>query len=97
MFSCIEDPSKNWKVALGDVRERELWDDDMRAYEEMLSSTSTHCAPWYVIPADRKWFTRAAVADVIVSKLESLNLRYPELSDQQKQDLLIAKEMLERE
>lgn len=93
----IEDPSKNWKFALGDVREREFWDDYMRAYEEMLSSTSTHWAPWYVIPADRKWFTRAAVADIIVSRLESLNLRYPELSDQQKQDLLIAKEMLERE
>ena len=93
----IEDPSKNWKFSMADVKERASWDDYMRAYEEMLGNTSTAWAPWYVIPADRKWFTRVAVAEIIVSTLESLNLQYPPLTDERRQELLRAKEMLEGE
>mgnify|MGYP001217442608 CR=1 FL=1 len=72
---------KNWKFSLSDVRERQHWDAYQRAYEEMLSHTSTRHAPWYVILADRKWFTRIAIANIIVKTLESLRLRYPTLSE----------------
>ncbi len=93
----IEQPEKHWKFAMADVKERGFWDDYMHAYEDVLNHTSTAWAPWYVIPADHKWFTRAAVADIIVSTLESLDLRYPEITEERKQELLKAKEMLERE
>jgi PPK2 family polyphosphate:nucleotide phosphotransferase len=93
----IERPEKNWKFSFADVKERERWEDYMHAYQEMLNHTSTHWAPWYVIPADHKWFTRAAVADIIITKLESLDLRFPDLSESHKQDLRRAKEILERE
>ncbi len=93
----IERPQKNWKFSFADVKERERWDEYMHAYQEMLNHTSTSWAPWYVIPADRKWFTRAAVADIIVAKLESLDLRFPEVSEQHRQELRLAKEMLERQ
>lgn len=93
----IERPEKNWKFSFADVKERERWDEYMHAYQEMLNHTSTPWAPWYVIPADRKWFTRAAVADIIVAKLESLDLRFPGVSEKHRQELRMAKEMLERE
>jgi len=73
----INTPEKNWKLSPADVKERAYWDDYDRAYEEMLAHTSTECAPWYVIPADRKWFTRAAIADVLVKTLKSLHFHYP--------------------
>jgi PPK2 family polyphosphate:nucleotide phosphotransferase len=73
----IDTPEKNWKFTAADVKERAHWDEYMKAYEEMFRHTSTAAAPWYVIPADRKWFTRTAVADVIVATLRSLKLRYP--------------------
>ena len=69
----------------------------MVAYEEMFSNTSTAWAPWHIVPADHKWFTRVAVADIIVSKLESLRLKYPEVSKERKQGLLKAKKVLEKE
>jgi PPK2 family polyphosphate:nucleotide phosphotransferase len=93
----IDTPEKNWKFSPDDVKERERWDEYIRAYEDVCSHTSTDWAPWYIIPADRKWFTRAAVADIIVTKLKSLNLRYPKVSDEHKQNLLKAKQMLEKE
>ncbi len=93
----IETPEKNWKFSAQDVKERAYWDDYMNAYEEMFNATSTEWAPWYVIPADHKWFTRTAVADIIVAKLKSLDLKYPELSAAHKQELLEAKEMLNAE
>ncbi|HUI09817.1 MAG TPA: polyphosphate kinase 2 family protein [Bacteroidota bacterium] len=74
----IDTPEKNWKFSAADVRERGFWRDYMRAYEDVFNATSTSWAPWYVIPADRKWFTRVAVADIIVRALQSLHLRYPE-------------------
>ena len=92
----IEEPGKNWKFSSGDIKERERWDDYMEAYENMLSATSTKWAPWYVIPADKKWFTRAAVADIVLSKLKSLRLQYPELSDAHRRELSQAKKLLER-
>ena len=93
----INTPEKNWKFSLNDVKERRFWDDYMAAYEDMFNHTSTEDAPWYIIPADKKWFMRTAVADVIISKLESLNLSYPTISEEHKQNLLKAKELLEQE
>ncbi len=93
----IERPEKNWKFALSDIREREHWDRYMEAYEDMLNATSTRWAPWYVIPADKKWFTRAAVADIVADKLKSLGLRYPEVGDAHRRELLEGKRLLENE
>jgi PPK2 family polyphosphate:nucleotide phosphotransferase len=73
----IDHPDKNWKFSPADVRERGYWDDYQRAFEEMLSHTSTEPAPWYVVPADHKWFTRLATAAVLVTALDAINPRYP--------------------
>jgi PPK2 family polyphosphate:nucleotide phosphotransferase len=93
----INDPTKNWKYSETDVKERDHWRDYMAAYEDALNHTSTAWAPWYIIPADHKWFTRALVADIIIKKLESLGLSYPTVSEEQKQNLLKAKQLLESE
>jgi polyphosphate kinase 2 (PPK2 family) len=93
----INTPEKNWKFSLNDVKERRFWNDYMAAYEDMFNHTSTKEAPWYIIPADNKWFMRTAVADVIITKLESLNLSYPKISEEHRQNLLKAKAILERE
>ena len=93
----IEYPEKNWKFSDSDVRERAFWDDYMNAYEEVFNSTSTKWAPWYIIPADRKWFTRLVVANIICTKLQELNLQYPTVSEEHSQQLLDAKRILEEE
>ncbi|MFN2453532.1 MAG: polyphosphate kinase 2 family protein [Pyrinomonadaceae bacterium] len=93
----IDTPEKNWKFALGDVKERARWDDYMAAYEDLLSHTSTQDAPWHIIPADHKWFTRVAVAGIIAAKLKSLKSAYPVVSEAHRQELLKAKEQLEHE
>ncbi len=93
----IQRPEKNWKFSAADVRERAFWNDYMAAYEDMLSHTSTDHAPWYVIPADHKWFTRWAVADIIGNTLKNLKLHYPELSETQRQELQAAQQALEAE
>jgi PPK2 family polyphosphate:nucleotide phosphotransferase len=93
----INDPTKNWKFTMNDIKERQFWDKYMEAYEDILRETSTEWAPWYVIPANKKWFMRTAVSDIIVATLESLDLKYPEVSEAQKKDLQTAKEMLESE
>jgi PPK2 family polyphosphate:nucleotide phosphotransferase len=90
----IETPEKNWKFSLTDVKERGHWDEYMKAYEEMLEHTGTEWAPWYVIPADRKWFTRALVARIIIETMEGLDLQYPALSEKQKAELTSAKDVL---
>lgn len=90
-------PEKNWKFSLADAKERAHWKEYQMAYEDLFNHTSTKYAPWYIIPADNKWFTRAAVADIIVKKLKELNLEYPNVSDEHKQELLKVKEMLENE
>lgn len=93
----IDEPEKNWKFSVNDAKERGFWDDYMKAYEEVFRHTSTDYAPWHIIPADNKWFARTAVADIIVNKLKSLKLKYPEVSDAHRQELLKAKELLENE
>lgn len=73
----IDDPTKHWKFSLGDLDERKLWDDYQRAYEDAISNTSTRFAPWYVVPANRKWYRDLVVASVLVKALEAMELRYP--------------------
>ena len=90
----IEKRAKNWKFSLRDVQERTFWKDYMRAYEDVFSHTSTRWAPWYIIPADCKWFTRLAVAAVIVETLERLDLRFPALSDARRKELDQARRFL---
>ena len=93
----IETPEKNWKFSPTDVKERALWDDYMKAYEEAISATSTEKSPWYVIPADKKWFTRAAVSEIIIEKMKALKSEYPQLSEEHRAGLLESKRLLEGE
>jgi PPK2 family polyphosphate:nucleotide phosphotransferase len=93
----IEQPDKNWKFNSGDAKERAHWDEYMQSYAEAISATSTDSSPWYIIPADKKWFTRLAVSEAIVQKLVSMNLHYPEVTDADRADLQEAKRLLERE
>jgi polyphosphate kinase 2 (PPK2 family) len=93
----IEQPEKNWKFCAADLRERELWNDYQRAYEEMIQQTASEEAPWYVVPADNKWFTRAVVAAGVVDALASLNLKYPQLDDAQTKELKAARKKLMNE
>lgn len=90
----IEEPEKNWKFNAGDVRERQSWHKYMKAFEETIENTSTEYAPWYIIPADNKWFMRTAVGDIIVGTLEKLNLGYPKIKEKEKQELRDAKTIL---
>jgi PPK2 family polyphosphate:nucleotide phosphotransferase len=93
----LDEPEKNWKFSVADVAERQHWDKYMKAYEDAIEATTSDHAPWYVIPADRKWFTRLAVADVIVEALEELDLHYPEVSEEQRRELERARALLEQE
>jgi PPK2 family polyphosphate:nucleotide phosphotransferase len=93
----IDDPDKNWKFSEGDVRERSFWDDYRKAFEEMLEHTSTEHAPWYVVPADQKWFARAVVADLIKSKLAEMKPEYPQLDEAAKEGLKRAAALLHEE
>lgn len=90
-------PEKNWKFSLADAKERTYWKEYQHAYEDLFNNTSTKFAPWYIIPADNKWYTHAAVADILVCKLKELNLEYPNVSEYHKQELLKVKEILENE
>jgi len=76
----LENPEKNWKFSANDIKERAFWDDYMVAYEDMIRLTSSPQAPWYVVPADNKWFTRIAVAAAVIETLDELNLRYPKIT-----------------
>lgn len=87
----IDDPSKNWKFSLSDLKERGFWDDYQRVYGEVMSQTSTDYAPWFVIPADDKWFARLAIASAIYRQFEKLDLSYPVVSEAQKAELQKAK------
>jgi len=79
----IEDPAKNWKFSSGDIKERALWNDYMKAYEEAINETATKEAPWHIIPADKKWFARLAISEIIEDKLRSLNLKFPVLGEEE--------------
>jgi len=90
----LEQPEKNWKFSAGDLHERERWGDYMDAYEDMIANTATPHAPWFVIPADNKWFTRLTVAAAIVDTLEDLNLSYPSFGPQKRKELQAARKIL---
>ncbi len=90
----IDDSTKNWKFSVSDLKERGYWDEYQKAYEEALSATSTDTAPWFVIPADDKWYARLSIAAVIYRQFEKLNLSYPEVSEKQKAELQKAKAIL---
>jgi polyphosphate kinase 2 (PPK2 family) len=91
----IDLPDHNWKFSAADVKERERWDDYQDAFSEVLSKTSTDVAPWYVIPADRKWFMRIGAAAVIVNALMEIDPRFPEVSDERRRQLVEIKKDLE--
>ncbi|GAB2652306.1 polyphosphate kinase 2 family protein [Flavihumibacter cheonanensis] len=93
----IDDPSKNWKFASADVEERQYWDHYMQAYEEMLSATSKDFAPWFVLPADDKWFTRLCLAAIISREFDKLDPTYPKVSDAEKTQLQMMREKLMQE
>jgi PPK2 family polyphosphate:nucleotide phosphotransferase len=90
----LENPEKNWKFSASDLKEREFWDDYMEAYEDMIRRTATEDAPWYVVPADNKWFTRVVVAAAVVSTLDSLDLAYPKVGSEELKALAAAKRAL---
>jgi PPK2 family polyphosphate:nucleotide phosphotransferase len=90
----LDEPEKNWKFSAPDIRERACWDDYMAAYEDMIRHTATPAAPWHVIPADNKWFTRIAVASAIVDTLEDLNLAYPKVDEAKAKELAAARKLL---
>jgi PPK2 family polyphosphate:nucleotide phosphotransferase len=90
----LELPEKNWKFSMADVKERGFWKDYQSAYEEMIQNTATKHAPWYVIPADNKWFTRLAVASAIIDATNALDLQFPEVDPQKKKELAKVREAL---
>ena len=90
----LDMPEKNWKFSAADVREREFWGDYMEAYEDMIRHTATKHAPWYVVPADNKWFTRLVVADAIIDTLDSLDLQFPKVTEEQREQLAVARQQL---
>ena len=93
----LVEPDKNWKFALGDAAERKHWDSYMEAYEDAIRATATPWAPWYVVPADSKWFTRLAVASAVIDALERMDLAYPEVDEAKKAELAKARAELEAE
>jgi polyphosphate kinase 2 (PPK2 family) len=93
----LREPDKSWKFSLGDVVEREYWDEYQTAYEQAIAATSTEWAPWHIVPADHKWVCRAMVAEIICRTLGKLKLRYPEVADKDRQALNEARTRLENE
>jgi PPK2 family polyphosphate:nucleotide phosphotransferase len=93
----LEDPDKQWKFSIMDLSERSKWKDYMEAYEDVLNKTSTEWAPWYIIPADKKWVAHASISEIIVSQIENLHLKYPILTEEQLATLVKAKAELEAE
>ncbi len=93
----LEEPSKNWKFSLADVSERKLWDKYQAAYQDILRHTSAKHAPWHVVPADHKWFARVVISSTIVSAMEKLNLRFPEVEKSMVEELKKVRGALEQE
>lgn len=93
----IDDPSKNWKFSGSDLKERGFWNEYQKAYEDVFEKTSMEDAPWYVIPADDKWYARLAVATVILKTLEKLDMHYPKVTEAQRKELVKARELLMNE
>ncbi|NIF04256.1 polyphosphate kinase 2 family protein [Chryseobacterium sp. Tr-659] len=97
LLDRINEQEKNWKFSAGDLPERALFDQYMECYETAINETAKEHAPWYVLPADNKWFARVAAVQIIIDTLEKMNLKYPTLSDKDKQELINAKNTLENE
>jgi PPK2 family polyphosphate:nucleotide phosphotransferase len=97
LLKRLDDVDKNWKFSPNDVKERQYWDRYQTVYEKTINATSTEWAPWYVIPADRKWFARGAIADIIVTKLSALGLRYPRIEGDAAAVLAQVRKQLEAE
>jgi polyphosphate kinase 2 (PPK2 family) len=97
LLERIENSDKEWKFSLTDLSERSKWVDYMEAYEDMLNNTSTEWAPWYVIPADKKWVAHLSISEIILSEIKKLDLKYPVLSKDQRVALEKAKVELEKE
>ena len=93
----IEDPAKNWKFSSGDIEERKYWDEYQKVYQEAISATSKKHSPWYIIPADKKWFARLAVSEIIVQEMKKLKPDYPKLNEEQLLDLEKSKQSLMNE
>lgn len=93
----IKEDDKNWKFSAADITERGFWEDYMKSYEQAIQETSTDSAPWFVIPADQKWFSRVAAIQIIIDKLEEMGLQFPELSGKEKKSLAESKVKLESE
>ena len=93
-LSRLDEPAKNWKFSSTDAQERGFWDDYMKAYEDMIRNTATDDSPWYVVPADNKWFTRTVVAAAVIDTLSSLDLHYPKVDDAKRQELASVREAL---
>ena len=91
----LDEPEKNWKFSASDIHERKYWDDYQDAFEDMIRNTATKHAPWYVVPADNKWFTRLVISTVIVDALESLDLAYPKVDEAKLKELRAARKLLE--
>ena len=97
LLERIDNPDKNWKFSGGDVHERKYWEQYMDAYEEMIRATSTKDAPWHIVPADRKWFSRLLVSEILVKTLKKLPLQYPELDEEATKALSTYRAMLMNE
>ena len=93
-LSRLDEPEKNWKFSEADIREREHWDDYMEVYEDMIRHTATPQAPWFVVPADHKWFTRMVAAAVVIQSLESLHLTFPRVDEAKRKELDAGRELL---
>ena len=93
----LDEPEKNWKFSASDVQERKFWSDYMHAFEEAIRATASKHAPWFVVPADNKWFTRLVVAAAVVDAMENLNLAYPKVDAAKRKQLAAARVALSRE
>jgi PPK2 family polyphosphate:nucleotide phosphotransferase len=96
-FERLDNPDKNWKFSAADLKERSCWDDYAKAYEEMIRATATDYAPWYVVPADNKWFSRLVIAAAIITALGSPDLKFPEVDEAKRAELAAARSALEAE
>lgn len=97
LLERTEEPAKKWKFSAADLENRDLWDEHVKVHEEMLAHTSTRAAPWHIVPADHRWFSALAVADLMVRKLRSLKLRYPAIKSEGKKEMEKARRRLEGE
>jgi PPK2 family polyphosphate:nucleotide phosphotransferase len=96
-LSRLDEPEKRWKFSMQDVAERKRWDDYMHAYEEMIAATSTAAAPWYVVPADHKWWARAVISAILIETLEGLGLQFPQVTGNRQRELMRVRRALQRD